>query len=35
VRQHFIDQLAADGLDALTGACEPVLDRLRQTRERD
>jgi DNA-binding MarR family transcriptional regulator len=35
VRRHFIDQLAAGGLGALTGACEPVLDRLRQTRERD
>ena len=35
VRRHFIDQLAADGLGALTGACEPVLDRLRRTRERD
>jgi len=35
VRRHFIDQLGADGLDALTGACEPVLDRLRQNRERD
>jgi DNA-binding MarR family transcriptional regulator len=35
VRRHFIDQLDGDGLDALTGACEPVLDRLRQTRERD
>src|SRR5580704_19332149 len=33
VRRHFIDQLAADGLGALTGACEPVLDRLRRTRE--
>jgi DNA-binding MarR family transcriptional regulator len=35
VRRHFIDQLAGDGLGALTGACEPVLDRLRQTRDRD
>ncbi len=35
VRRHFIDQLAADGLGALTDACEPVLDRLRTTRERD
>ena len=35
VREHFIDQLAADGLEALTGAFEPVLDRLRQTRDRD
>ena len=35
VRQHFIDQLAPDGLAALTDACEPVLDRLRKTRDRD
>ena len=35
VRRHFIDQFAADGLGALTEACEPVLDRLRKTRERD
>ena len=35
VRRHFIDQLPADGLGAITGACEPVLDRLRQTRDRD
>ena len=35
VRRHFIDQLAADGLGAITGAFEPVLDRLRQTRDRD
>src|SRR5580658_7195491 len=27
VRRHFIDQLAADGLHALTDACEPVLGR--------
>jgi DNA-binding MarR family transcriptional regulator len=35
VRRHFIDQCAADGLGALTEACEPVLDRLRKTRDRD
>jgi DNA-binding MarR family transcriptional regulator len=35
VRRHFIDQLAADGLGAVAGAFEPVLDRLRQTRDRD
>jgi DNA-binding MarR family transcriptional regulator len=35
VRQHFIDQLALDGLNALTDACEPVLDRLRKSRDRD
>ena len=35
VRRHFIDQLAADGLTALTQACEPVVDRLRKTRDRD
>jgi hypothetical protein len=29
------DKLAADGLGAVTGAFEPVLDRLRQTRDRD
>src|ERR1700735_1969826 len=30
VREHFIDQLAADGLGAITGACAPGLDRLRE-----
>jgi len=35
VRRHFMDQLAPDGLNALTDACEPVLDRLRNTRDRD
>jgi DNA-binding MarR family transcriptional regulator len=35
VRRHFIDGLSADGLGALADACEPVLDRLRQTRDRD
>ena len=35
VRRHFIDGLAADGLGTLTDACEPVLDRLRKTRDRD
>jgi DNA-binding MarR family transcriptional regulator len=35
VRRHFIDQLAGDGLGAITGAFEPLLDRLRQTRDRD
>jgi DNA-binding MarR family transcriptional regulator len=35
VRQHFIDQLAPDRLATLTDACEPVLDRLRKTRDRD
>ena len=35
VRRHFIDQFAADGLGALAEACEPVLDRLRKTRDRD
>jgi len=35
VRRHFIDQLAADGLNALAAACEPVLDQLRSIRERD
>jgi DNA-binding MarR family transcriptional regulator len=35
VRRHFIDQFEADGLGAITGAFEPVLDRLRLTRDRD
>src|ERR1700729_2368561 len=35
VRQHFIDQLSPDSLAILTDACEPVLDRLRKTRDRD
>ena len=35
VRQHFMDQLAPDSLAALTIACEPALDRLRKTRDRD
>src|SRR6202451_149002 len=35
VRRHFIDGLAADGLNALTDACEPVLGRLRKNRDRD
>ena len=35
VRQHFIDQLAPDRLSTLTDACEPALDRLRTSRERD
>src|ERR1700735_4877532 len=30
VREHFIDQLAADGLGAITGGFEPGLDRLRE-----
>ena len=35
VRRHFIDGLAADGLGTLSDACEPVLDRLREARDRD
>jgi DNA-binding MarR family transcriptional regulator len=35
VRQHFIDQLAPDSLATLTDACEPVLNQLRKTRDRD
>jgi DNA-binding MarR family transcriptional regulator len=35
VRQHLIDQLAPDSLSALTNVCQPVLDRLRKTRDRD
>lgn len=30
-----MDQLAPDSLAALTDACEPALDRLRKTRDRD
>ena len=35
VRHHFIDQLAPGTLTALTDACEPALDRLHKTRDRD
>ncbi len=35
VREHFIDQLTPTELDALTGACEPVLEKLRAIRDRD
>jgi DNA-binding MarR family transcriptional regulator len=35
VRQHFIDQLTAGELATLADACEPVLDRLRDIRDRD
>ena len=35
VRRHFMDQIAADDLTALTDACEPALDRLRGLRHRD
>ena len=35
VRRHFIDQVSADHLGALTNAYEPVLNRLRQVRDRD
>jgi DNA-binding MarR family transcriptional regulator len=35
VRQHFIDQFAAGQLTALTEACEPVIERLRDLRDRD
>jgi len=35
VRRHFMDQIAAENLNALTDACEPVLDRLRGLRDRD
>ncbi|MGD0704158.1 MAG: MarR family transcriptional regulator [Trebonia sp.] len=35
VREHFIDQLAPESLAILTDACEPVLERLRKTRDRD
>jgi len=35
VREHFIDLLDSAELAALTVACEPVLERLRRTRDRD
>jgi DNA-binding MarR family transcriptional regulator len=35
VRLHFIDQLAPESLATLTDACEPALDRLRKSRDRD
>jgi DNA-binding MarR family transcriptional regulator len=35
VRAHFIDQLAPGDLTTLTDAFEPVLDRLREARDRD
>jgi DNA-binding MarR family transcriptional regulator len=35
VREHFIDQIAPDRLAVLNDACEPALDRLRRTRDRD
>jgi DNA-binding MarR family transcriptional regulator len=35
VRRHFIDQICADYLTALTEAYEPVLERLRKIRDRD
>jgi len=35
VRRHFIDQICADSLTALTEAYEPVLERLRKIRDRD
>jgi DNA-binding MarR family transcriptional regulator len=35
VREHFVDQLGPRDLNALTDAYEPVLHRLRESRERD
>jgi DNA-binding MarR family transcriptional regulator len=35
VRQHFIDQLAPDGLAEVTDAFTPVVDYLRKIRDRD
>jgi DNA-binding MarR family transcriptional regulator len=35
VREHFIDLLDTAELAAIARACEPVLERLRLTRERD
>jgi DNA-binding MarR family transcriptional regulator len=35
VREHFIDLLDSAELAALAGTCEPLLERLRLTRDRD
>jgi DNA-binding MarR family transcriptional regulator len=35
VREHFIDLLDSAELAALASACEPLLERLRLTRDRD
>lgn len=35
VRRHFIDQISPEHLGVLTDACKPVLDRLREVRDRD
>ena len=35
VRDHFIDQLTPAELTNLAGACAPILDKLRVTRDRD
>ncbi|HEY0935125.1 MAG TPA: MarR family transcriptional regulator [Trebonia sp.] len=35
VREHFIGQLTPDELTTLTKACEPLLEKLRVTRDRD
>jgi DNA-binding MarR family transcriptional regulator len=35
VRQHFIDHISAADLAVLTAAYDPVMDRLRQIRDRD
>jgi DNA-binding MarR family transcriptional regulator len=35
VRRHFVDQVSPEHLAALTDAYEPVLERLRQVRDRD
>jgi DNA-binding MarR family transcriptional regulator len=35
VRRHFVDQVSPDHLAVLTDAYEPVLERLRQVRDRD
>ena len=35
VRRHFIDQVCPERLETLTATYEPVLERLRQVRDRD
>jgi DNA-binding MarR family transcriptional regulator len=35
VRGHFVDQLDPGELSALAEACEPILDKLRTSRDRD
>jgi DNA-binding MarR family transcriptional regulator len=35
VRRHFMDQVPAEQLPTLTQACQPILETLRKTRDRD